>query len=57
MADLFTAPVGHGNAQFLADLQEPHITITELRNRTKAGRYPSLWAGCAAWIELRGSIA
>ncbi len=46
--------IGHGNAQFLADLQEPNITITELRNRTKAGRYPSLWAGCAAWIKLRG---
>lgn len=53
--DLFAAQpkqIGHGNAQFLADLLEPGMTITELRNRTRQGRYPNLWKGCAQWIKM-----
>ena len=56
--DLFSAPnaktIGHGNAQLLADLCEPGITRAELRNRAKAGKYPGLWKGSAAWISFRG---
>jgi hypothetical protein len=46
--------IGHGNATFLADLQEPGITINELRNRTKAGKYPDLYKGAKGWILLGG---
>lgn len=58
MSDLFTntgpnpRTIGHGNALFLAALQEPGITKTKLRKRIKAGDFPDLWAGCAQWVEL-----
>jgi hypothetical protein len=58
MTDLFSTPrpanIGHGNAQFLADLQEPGITINELRARTKQGKYPDLYKGAKGWILLGG---
>lgn len=46
--------VGHGNAAFLADLQEPGITIPELRTRTNAGKYPDLWKHAGRWLKLAG---
>lgn len=49
-----TRTIGHGNAQFLADLLEPGITVHELRTRTRQGRYPDLHKGAKGWIELRG---
>lgn len=46
--------VGHGNAQFLADLLIPGMTKAEMRNRVKQGHYPHLWKGAGQWIEFRG---
>lgn len=46
--------VGHGNALFLAAMQEPGITRTKLRERAKAGEFPNLWAGAGQWLDLQG---
>lgn len=54
MIETRPANIGHGNAQFLADLQEPGITINELRARTKQGKYPDLYKGAKGWIQLGG---
>ena len=56
--DLRVEPIrrdtGHGNAAFLAALQEPGQTKAKLRDRVKAGEFPHLWKGCGEWIELAG---
>jgi len=55
MADLFgTTPqrIGHGNAMFLAALQEPNQTKAKLRDRVKSGEFPGLWKGAGMWVEL-----
>lgn len=46
--------IGHGNAAFLAAMQEPGITRTKLRERAKAGEFPGLWAGCGQWLNFKG---
>jgi hypothetical protein len=44
--------IGHGNAMFLAALQEPNQTKSKLRDRVKSGEFPGLWKGAGMWVEL-----